>query len=42
MRFNLKNDDYYPYIDKEGEYWTGFYSSRPYLKGKIYFTGRLL
>ncbi|XP_055388749.1 uncharacterized protein LOC129617622 [Condylostylus longicornis] len=34
------NDDFFPYSDRPGSYWTGFYSSRPNLKRramKLYF-----
>ncbi|KAI6671517.1 hypothetical protein NL676_006402 [Syzygium grande] len=29
----LKTDDYLPYADREDAYWTGFFTSRPALKG---------
>ncbi|XP_077246592.1 alpha-mannosidase-like isoform X2 [Tasmannia lanceolata] len=31
----LKTDDYFPYADAENAYWTGFFSSRPSLKGYV-------
>ncbi|KAH6760034.1 Glycosyl hydrolase family 38 protein [Perilla frutescens var. frutescens] len=31
----LKLDDYFPYADSTNAYWTGFYTSRPGLKGYI-------
>ncbi|KAK4416850.1 Alpha-mannosidase [Sesamum alatum] len=31
----LKLDDYFPYADSPNAYWTGFYTSRPALKGYI-------
>ncbi|KAI3665362.1 hypothetical protein L6452_43986 [Arctium lappa] len=31
----LKTDDYFPYADGEDAYWTGYFTSRPALKGYI-------
>ncbi|KAJ8752575.1 hypothetical protein K2173_005464 [Erythroxylum novogranatense] len=31
----LKTDDYFPYADKENAYWTGYFTSRPALKGYV-------
>uniref|UniRef100_A0A2P2LJ09 alpha-mannosidase n=2 Tax=Rhizophora mucronata TaxID=61149 RepID=A0A2P2LJ09_RHIMU len=31
----LKTDDYFPYADRENAYWTGFFTSRPGLKGYV-------
>ncbi|XXG75009.1 hypothetical protein AAC387_Pa07g3602 [Persea americana] len=31
----LKTDDYFPYADSENAYWTGFFTSRPSLKGYV-------
>ncbi|XP_017257760.1 alpha-mannosidase [Daucus carota subsp. sativus] len=31
----LKRNDYFPYADGENAYWTGFFTSRPALKGYI-------
>lgn len=30
-----KTDDFFPYCDTKSSVWTGFYSSRPTLKGLI-------
>lgn len=37
-----RDQDFFPYADNKGEYWTGFYSSRPGLKYKIRQAGRYL
>jgi len=37
-----KNIDFFPYADGEFAYWTGFFSSRPYLKGLIREVGNYL
>ncbi|KAK9286007.1 hypothetical protein L1049_025210 [Liquidambar formosana] len=31
----LKTDDYFPYADRANAYWTGFFTSRPGLKGYV-------
>ncbi|KAJ8772488.1 hypothetical protein K2173_027665 [Erythroxylum novogranatense] len=31
----LKTDDYFPYADTENAYWTGYFTSRPALKGYV-------
>ncbi|XP_024035848.1 alpha-mannosidase isoform X2 [Citrus clementina] len=31
----LKTDDYFPYADRRNAYWTGFFTSRPALKGYV-------
>ncbi|XP_047309864.1 probable alpha-mannosidase At5g13980 [Impatiens glandulifera] len=31
----LKTDDYFPYADQPGGYWTGYYTSKPSLKGYV-------
>ncbi|XP_043698627.1 alpha-mannosidase isoform X1 [Telopea speciosissima] len=31
----LKTDDYFPYADRKMAYWTGFFTSRPALKGYV-------
>lgn len=32
VTFLVKSDDFFPYSDRDGNYWTGFYTSRPALK----------
>ncbi|PIA32796.1 hypothetical protein AQUCO_04300016v1 [Aquilegia coerulea] len=31
----VKDDDFFPYADKENTYWTGYFSSRPAFKGYV-------
>ncbi|XP_057854517.2 alpha-mannosidase [Cryptomeria japonica] len=39
----LKVDDYFPYADSENAYWTGYFTSRPGLKGYVrYLSGYYL
>ncbi|GLJ25232.1 hypothetical protein SUGI_0482830 [Cryptomeria japonica] len=39
----LKLDDYFPYADAENAYWTGYFTSRPALKGYVrYLSGYYL
>ncbi|KAK1423560.1 hypothetical protein QVD17_18864 [Tagetes erecta] len=35
MSWPLKTDDYFPYADGADSYWTGYFTSRPALKGYI-------
>jgi len=37
-----KNQDFFPYADGEYAYWTGYFTSRPYLKGIIREAGNYL
>ncbi|KAM6583976.1 hypothetical protein CsatB_010978 [Cannabis sativa] len=34
----LKSEDYFPYADKQNAYWTGYFTSRPALKGYVRVT----
>ncbi len=36
------NQDFFPYADNETSYWTGYFTSRPYLKGMVRETGNYL
>ena len=38
----LKNYDFFPYADNPKAYWTGYFTSRPYLKGLVREAGKLL
>ncbi len=38
----IKNKDFYPYNDEELDYWTGYFTSRPYFKGLVRDAGNLL
>jgi hypothetical protein len=38
----LQNVDFFPYSDISKDYWTGYYSSRPCLKGLVRDAGRFL
>jgi lysosomal alpha-mannosidase len=38
----FKNYDFFPYADGPFSYWTGYFTSRPYLKGLVRDTGRYL
>ena len=33
LSFPLYQGDYFPYIDKDQDYWTGYFTTRPYAKG---------
>ncbi|KAM7529592.1 hypothetical protein LguiB_033002 [Lonicera macranthoides] len=35
LAWPLKTDDYFPYADRANAYWTGYFTSRPALKGYI-------
>lgn len=37
-----KNQDFFPYADNEYSYWTGYITSRPFLKGLVRETGNYL
>ncbi|GKV26020.1 hypothetical protein SLEP1_g35382 [Rubroshorea leprosula] len=34
-KWPLKSDDFFPYADKPNAYWTGYFTSRPALKGYV-------
>ena len=36
------NQDFFPYADNEYSYWTGYFTSRPYLKGMVREAGNYL
>lgn len=38
----FENQDFFPYADGEHAYWTGYFTSRPYLKGLIRDAGNYL
>ena len=38
----IKNYDFFPYADSPYAYWTGYFTSRPYLKGLVRDAGKLL
>jgi hypothetical protein len=42
MELELKTDDFFPYADCPSCYWTGFYTSRPALKGYVRRNNNLL
>ena len=37
----LKNYDFFPYADNPNAYWTGYFTSRPYLKGLVREAGKM-
>ena len=42
MTWTLKTDDFLPYADCSWCYWTGFYTSRPGLKGYVRYLNGVL
>ncbi|GAM19522.1 hypothetical protein SAMD00019534_026970 [Acytostelium subglobosum LB1] len=42
VSFSVKTDDFFPYADNEYSYWTGYFVSRPALKGYVRQTNALL
>ena len=42
IKYEVKTDDFMPYADAPNAYWTGYYVSRPKLKGMIKEAGRFL
>lgn len=40
--FPVKTDDFFPYADQTNAYWTGYFTSRPALKGMVREEGRIL
>eukprot|EP01132_Coremiostelium_polycephalum_P008521 gene8521-10475_t len=42
LTWNVKTDDLFPYADNEYSYWTGYFTSRPALKGYVRQNNALL
>ena len=42
VEYPLKTDDFFPYADKPNAYWSGYFTSRPALKGYIRELGRYI
>lgn len=40
--YPVKTDDFFPYADQTNAYWTGYFTSRPALKGLVREEGRFL
>ncbi|XP_038060793.1 lysosomal alpha-mannosidase-like [Patiria miniata] len=41
-RWSIKNDDFFPYADEPHAFWTGYFTSRPGLKGYVRETNNFL
>lgn len=42
LAWTVKTDDFFPYADGEHAYWTGYFTSRPLLKGFERYTSSWL
>ena len=42
LSWNTKDDDYFPYADSPHAFWTGYFTSRPAIKGYVRSTSNYL